>query len=112
MTPGEPGAPQIMRLAVQYVAAGFSESEFWSLPPAAFMRRMRGAKARASGEILRTAEAVRAGMHLSGDDYARWRDEVTGCDTRLPEQALTGLLRQSSSGLEQISMEEALRRMP
>jgi hypothetical protein len=96
---------------VRFVAAGFDLGTFWRLTPRSYALMMRGAVDRSRAYRLSVAEAVRAGSRLDAEDFEKWVAAVSGRDLRLPPEVLDGALRRSSSRMETITMEEALKRM-
>ncbi|WP_076484697.1 hypothetical protein [Rhodobacter aestuarii] len=101
----------IERLAVAFVAAGFEEAQFWRLTLRAYRRWMRGAEERRRQVLLHHAEATRAGSLLGEEAYRSWVAAVRGAETRLPEEALGGVLARAGAQIEQISLAEALGKM-
>ena len=95
---------------MQFVAAGFDLGPFWDLTPRSYMILMRGAKERHKHQRLLMAEAVRAAS-FQHEDFQKWIAALSGQDFRLPPEVLDGALRRAASGLETITMGEALKRM-
>jgi len=96
---------------VQFVAAGFDLAAFWRLTPRSVTLMLKGAQLRMRAQKLAMAESVRAGSRLDGPEFERWHAEVGGQPTRLPPEAVGGVLRQAGANLNVISWAEALERM-
>lgn len=96
---------------MEFVAAGFDLAQFWRLTPRSCVLIIHGLREGERARRVGMAEAVRAGARLDADDFEKWVLAMTGRDHRLPPETLDGMLRRASRGLEEISMDEALKRM-
>ncbi|WP_428924995.1 hypothetical protein [Marinibacterium sp. SX1] len=99
-----------MDMLEDFLAAGYRAVDFWGLSPRLYLAHMRAARRRVGEGQAAAAEAAFVGARSSERGLQRFVAAVTGRDNAMPPEALDGMIRSASAGMQVISMAEYLKR--